>query len=169
MKPKRMQTYLKSEELKKKGKRNLKKKKKETQTYEPTCLTYLLLINTYLLILAQQLSKSCIVSQKHPRFISVSPVRGTKWRQQSAKCNKEAKPNIGKKPSQNSTSSQPFYQDREGRSILPGGKCRRCGSTVHTLKDCKVASDVECRNCKKTGHLAKICASHIFNPLSAQQ
>ena len=26
------------------------------------------------------------------------------------------------------------------------GKCRRCGSTVHTLKDCKVSADVECQN-----------------------
>ena len=49
------------------------------------------------------------------------------------------------------------------------GKCRRCGSTVHTLKDCKVAADVECRNCNKAGHLAKICASHIFSPLTAEQ
>ena len=49
------------------------------------------------------------------------------------------------------------------------GKCRRCGSTVHTLKDCKVAADVECWNCNKAGHLAKICASHIFFPLTAEQ
>ena len=49
------------------------------------------------------------------------------------------------------------------------GKGRRCGSTVHTLKDCKVAADVECRNCNKTGHLAKRCASHIFSPPTAEQ
>ena len=49
------------------------------------------------------------------------------------------------------------------------GKCRRYGSTVHSLKDCKVAADVECRNCSKAGHLAKICASHIFSPLTAEQ
>ena len=49
------------------------------------------------------------------------------------------------------------------------GKCRRCGSTVHSLKDCKVAADVVCRNCSKAGHLAKICASHIFSPLTAKQ
>ena len=44
------------------------------------------------------------------------------------------------------------------------GKCRRCVSTVHSLKDCKVAADVVCRNCSKSGHLTKICASHIFSP-----
>ena len=44
------------------------------------------------------------------------------------------------------------------------GKCRRCGSTAHAVKECKVSADVTCRNCNKTGHLAKICASHIFNP-----
>ena len=49
------------------------------------------------------------------------------------------------------------------------GKCRLCGSTVHALKDCKVSPDVKCRNCNKAGHLAKICASHIFSPLSAEQ
>ena len=49
------------------------------------------------------------------------------------------------------------------------GKCRRCGSTVHTLNNCKVSADVECRNCNKAGHLAKICASHIFSPLTAEQ
>ena len=58
---------------------------------------------------------------------------------------------------------------REQAEAFFRGKCRRCGSTMHTMKDCKVASDVECRNCKKTEHLAKICASHIFNPLWAQQ
>ena len=29
------------------------------------------------------------------------------------------------------------------------GKCRRCGSTVHSVKDCKVSADVVCRNCSK--------------------
>ena len=48
------------------------------------------------------------------------------------------------------------------------GKCRRCSSTVHSVKDCKVAADVVCRNCNKAGHLAKICASHIFSPLTAE-
>ena len=49
------------------------------------------------------------------------------------------------------------------------GKCRRCGSTVHSVKDCKVSAEIICRNCNKAGHLAKICASHIFSPLSAEQ
>ena len=40
---------------------------------------------------------------------------------------------------------------------------------MHTFKDCKVSADVECRNCNKAGHLAKICASHIFSPLTAEQ
>ena len=30
-------------------------------------------------------------------------------------------------------------------------------------------ADVEYWNCKKTGHLAKICASHIFSPMTSQQ
>ena len=34
------------------------------------------------------------------------------------------------------------------------GKCRRCGSTVHSVKDCKVSAEVVCRNCSKTGHLS---------------
>ena len=45
------------------------------------------------------------------------------------------------------------------------GKC----STVHSVKDCKVSAEVVCRNCSKTGHLAKICASHIFSPLTSEQ
>ena len=45
------------------------------------------------------------------------------------------------------------------------GKCRRCGSTVHAVKDCKVSADIVCRNC----NLAKICASHIFAPPTADQ
>ena len=49
------------------------------------------------------------------------------------------------------------------------GKCRRCGSTMHSVKDCKVSAEIICRNCNKAGHLAKICASHIFSPLSAEQ
>ena len=49
------------------------------------------------------------------------------------------------------------------------GKCRRCGSTVHSVKDCNVSAEVVCRNCSKTGHLAKIWASHIFSPLTAKQ
>ena len=49
------------------------------------------------------------------------------------------------------------------------GKCRRCGSTAHTVKECKVSADIVCRNCNKTGHLAKICASHIFNPTTGDQ
>ena len=40
---------------------------------------------------------------------------------------------------------------------------------VHAFKDCKVAAEVECRNCNKAGHLAKICARHIFSPLTAEQ
>ena len=40
---------------------------------------------------------------------------------------------------------------------------------MHTLKNCKVSPDVECRNYNKAGHLAKICASHIFSPLTAEQ
>ena len=58
---------------------------------------------------------------------------------------------------------------KEKADALFQGKCRRCGSTVHTLKYCKVSADVECRNCNKAGHLAKICASHIFSPLTAKQ
>ena len=49
------------------------------------------------------------------------------------------------------------------------GKCRRCGSTVHSVKDCKVSAEIICRNCSKAGHLAKICASHIFSPLTTEQ
>ena len=49
------------------------------------------------------------------------------------------------------------------------GKCRRCGSTAHSVKECKVSADIVCRNCNKTGHLAKICASHIFNPATGDQ
>ena len=33
----------------------------------------------------------------------------------------------------------------------------------------KVSADVECHNCNKAGHLEKICASHIFSPLTAEQ
>ena len=35
-------------------------------------------------------------------------------------------------------------------------------------KECKVAANVECRNCKKTGHVGKICASHIFGTQTGQ-
>ena len=40
---------------------------------------------------------------------------------------------------------------------------------MHTIKDCKVSADVECRNCNKAGHLEKICTSHIFSALTAEQ
>ena len=64
-----------------------------------------------------------------------------------------------------------IYRDRQAQLGIGArdGKCRRCGSTVHTLKDCKVSPDVECKNCNKAGHLAKICASHIFSSLTTEQ
>ena len=49
------------------------------------------------------------------------------------------------------------------------GKCRRCGSTVHSVKDYKVSAEIVCRNYSKAGHLAKICASHIFSPHTTEQ
>ena len=49
------------------------------------------------------------------------------------------------------------------------GKYRRCGSINHTVKDCKVAANVDCRRCKKFRHLAKICAGHIFGNTPAQK
>ena len=58
---------------------------------------------------------------------------------------------------------------KELADVFGQGKCRRCGNTVHSVKDCKVSADVVCRNCSKTGHLVKICASHIFSPLTAEQ
>ena len=83
---------------------------------------------------------------------------------------------IKKNPSQVQNRSQARNQrpnnsssKKEKADAFFHGKCRRCGSTVHTLKDCKVSADMECRNCNKAGHLAKICASHIFFPLTAEQ
>ena len=75
---------------------------------------------------------------------------------------------VTKKPSQAAGKSQaktprPINPSpkREKAEAFFSGKC-----TIHMLKDCKVAPGVECRNCNKAGHLAKICTSHIFNPLS---
>ena len=84
--------------------------------------------------------------------------------------------NITKKPSQATNRSQaknprpsnPSPKKEKAEAFFKG-KFRRCGSTVHAVKDCKVVPDVECRNCNKAGHLAKICANPIFSPLSAEQ
>ena len=66
--------------------------------------------------------------------------------------------NVTKKPSQATNRNQAknlrssnASPKKEKAEMFFKGKCRRCGSTLHTLKDCKVAPDVECRNCNKAG------------------
>ena len=84
--------------------------------------------------------------------------------------------NITKHTSQASNRSQarnPRHNNpslkKEKAEAFFKGKCRRHGSTVHTLKDCNVSADVECRNCNKAGYLGKICSSHIAHGRAAEE
>ena len=42
------------------------------------------------------------------------------------------------------------------KSLVPKGKCMRCGKTNHASKDCRF-SKAQCHYCNKTGHLASVC------------
>ena len=42
------------------------------------------------------------------------------------------------------------------KSLVPKGKCMRCGKTNHTSKECRF-SKAQCQYCNKTGHLASVC------------
>ena len=99
---------------------------------------------------------------------------GVSWQFKKKEADKAL--NVTKKPSQATNRSQARNPRKTNPSpkkekveVFFRGKCRRCGSPVPTQKDCKVLPDMECRNCNKAGHLAKICASHIFSPLTAEQ